>query len=145
MEDFHDCEFQDAAKGYTEDLDAGDEVPHRPVTPGANPLVSNFLLVHVYCVVVLFWTFSRGSQRSFCLAGCAHRISGRVRDRAGGEADPAGSPASRLGSGGGAGCGLDLESGLLGVSSHHYPHDRQGEILLFLRFHSPYFSGYLLV
>ncbi len=50
VEDFHDCEFQDAAEGFQEDLDAGDEVPHRPVTPGANPLVSNFLLVHVYCL-----------------------------------------------------------------------------------------------
>jgi hypothetical protein len=50
VEDFHDCEFQDAAEGYTDDLDAGEEVPHRPVTPGANPLVSNFLYVHV-CVL----------------------------------------------------------------------------------------------
>ena len=57
VEDFHDCEFQDAAEGFIEDLDAGEEVPHRPVTPGANPLVSKFLYVHVYCIVVLFWTF----------------------------------------------------------------------------------------
>ena len=131
MEDFHDCEFQDAAKGYTEDLDAGDEVPHRPVTPGANPLVSKFLLVHVYCVVVLFWTFSLGSQRSFCLAGCAHRISGRVRDRVGGEAHPAGSSSSRLGSCGGAGRGFHHEPGLLGVGGGHQPHDRQGENFCF--------------
>ncbi len=55
-----------------------------------------------------------------------------MRDRAGGEADPAGSPASRLGSGEGASCGLDLESGLLGVGGHHHPHDRQGEDFLFV-------------
>ena len=85
------------------------------------------------------------SQRSFCLAGCSHRVRRGMRHRVGGEADPAGSPASRLGSGGGAGGGLYLESGLPGVGGHHHPHDRQGEILLFLRFHSPYFSGYLLV
>ena len=59
VEDFHDCEFQDAEEGFQEDLDAGDEVPHRPVTPGANPLVSKLLYVHVCCNVVLFWTFSR--------------------------------------------------------------------------------------
>ena len=75
VEDFHDFEFQDAAEGFIEDLDAGEEVPHRPVTPGASPLVSNFLYVYVYCIVVLFWTFSRVSQRSFCLAGCPHRDS----------------------------------------------------------------------
>ncbi len=127
MEDFHDCEFQDAAEGFIEDLDAGEEVPHRSVTPGANPLVNNFLYVHVYCIVVLFWTFSRGSQRSFCLAGCAHRISRRVRDRVGGEAHPAGSSPSRLGSCGGAGRGLHHEPGLLGVGGSHHPHDRQDE------------------
>jgi hypothetical protein len=33
-------------------------VPLRPLTPGANPLVSIFLYDHVYCNVVLFWTFS---------------------------------------------------------------------------------------
>ena len=127
MEDFHDCEFQDAAEGYTEDLDAGEEVPHRPVTPGANPLVSNFLYVHVCCIVVLFWTFSRGSQRSFCHAGCTHRIRGRVRNRVGSEADTAGPPASRLGSFEGSGRGINHEPGLLGVGRGHYPHDRQGE------------------
>ena len=67
VEDFHDCEYQDAAEGYLDDLDAGEEIPHRPLTPGANPLVSTLLYVHVCCNVVLFWTFSRGSQRSFCL------------------------------------------------------------------------------
>jgi hypothetical protein len=127
VENYHDCEFQDATEGFQEDLDAGDEVPHRPVTPGANPLVSNFLYDYVYCHVVLFWTFSRGSQRSFCLVGCAHRISGRVGDRAGGEAHPAGSSPSRLGSCGGAGRGLHHEPGLLGVGGSHHPHDRQGE------------------
>ena len=42
VEDFHDCEFQDAAEGYADndDLDQGEEVPLRPLTPGANPLVS---------------------------------------------------------------------------------------------------------
>ncbi len=131
VEDFHNCEFQDAAEGFIEDLDAGEEVPHRPVTPGANPLVSNFLYVHVYCIVVLFWTFSRGSQRSFCLAGCAHRISGRVWDRAGGETHPAGPPSSQLGSCGGAGSGLNHEPGLLGVGGRHHPHDWQGENFYF--------------
>ncbi len=145
MEDFHDCEFQDASEGYLEDLDAGDEVPHRPVTPGANPLVSNFLYVHVYCVVALFWTCSRSSQRSFCLAGCPHSIRGRVRNRVGGEADPAGPPASRLGSCGGSGRGINHEPGLLGVGCGHHPHDRQGENFLFLGLHSPNFSSYLLV
>ncbi len=115
MEDFHDCEFQDAAEGFVEDLDAGEEVPHRPVTPAANPLVSKFLYVHVCCIVVLFWTFSRVSQRSFCLAGCPHRNSGGVRDQAGGEAHAAGPPPSQLGSCGGAGRGLHHEPGLLGV------------------------------
>jgi hypothetical protein len=44
VEDFHDCEYQDAAEGYPDDdLDQGEEVPLRPLTPGANPLVSNFL------------------------------------------------------------------------------------------------------
>ena len=49
VEDFHDCEFQDAAEGYTDedDLDQGEEVPLRPLTPGANPLVSIFLGDHV--------------------------------------------------------------------------------------------------
>ncbi len=131
VEDFHDCEFQDASEGYFEDLDAGDEVPHRPVTPGANPLVSNFLHVHVYCIVVLFWTFARGSQRSFCLAGCAHRNSGRLRNRAGGKADPTGPPASRLGSCGGSGRGINHEPCLLGVGCGHHPHDRQGENFCF--------------
>jgi hypothetical protein len=145
VEDFHDCEFQDAVEGYTEDLDAGEEVPHRPVTPGANPLVSDFLYVHVYCIVVFFLTFSRGSQSSFCLAGCAHRISGRVRNRVGGEAHPAGPPTSRLGSCGGAGRGLHHEPGLLGVGGSHHPHDRQGENFLLLGLHSPYLSGYFLV
>ncbi len=51
VEDFHDCEFQDAAEGFDEDLDLGEEVPLRPVTPGANPLVSKFLYVHVYCIL----------------------------------------------------------------------------------------------
>ncbi len=59
VEDFHDCEYQDAAEGYLDDLDAGEEIPHRPLTPGANPLVSTLLYVHVCCNVVLFWTFSR--------------------------------------------------------------------------------------
>jgi len=60
VEEFHDCEYQDAAEGYPDDdLDLGEEVPHRPLTPGANPLVSIFLYVHVCCNVVLFWTFSR--------------------------------------------------------------------------------------
>jgi hypothetical protein len=60
VEDFHDCEYQDAAEGYLDDdLDLGEEVPHRPLTPGANPLVSKLLYVHVCCNVVLFWTFSR--------------------------------------------------------------------------------------
>jgi hypothetical protein len=46
VEDFHDCEFQDAAEGYADDddLDQGEEVP---LTPGANPLVSIFLSDHV--------------------------------------------------------------------------------------------------
>ncbi len=145
MEDYHDCEFQDAAEGFVEDLDAGEEVPHRPVTPGANPLVGKFLYVHVCCIVVLFWTFSRVSQRSFCLAGCPHRNSGRVRDRAGGEAYPEGPPSSQLGSRGGAGRGIHHEPGLLGVGGSHYPHDRQGENFLFLGLHSPYLSSYLLV
>ena len=45
VEDFHDCEFQDAAEGYADedDLDQGEEVPLRPLTPGANPLVSILL------------------------------------------------------------------------------------------------------
>ena len=49
VEDFHDCEFQDAAEGYVDedDLDQGEEVPLRPLTPGANPLVSIFLCDHV--------------------------------------------------------------------------------------------------
>ena len=47
VEDFHDCEFQDAEEGYLDDLDAGEEIPHRPLTPGANPLVSIFLCDHV--------------------------------------------------------------------------------------------------
>jgi hypothetical protein len=60
VEEFHDCEYQDAAEGYPgDDLDLGEEVPHRPLTPGANPLVSIFLYVHVCCNVVLFRTFSR--------------------------------------------------------------------------------------
>ncbi len=60
VEEFHDCEFQDAAEGYVDDdLDQGEEVPLRPLTPGANPLVSNLLYDHVCCNVVLFWTFSR--------------------------------------------------------------------------------------
>ena len=59
MEDFHDCEYQDAAEGYPDDdLDLGEEVPLRPLTPGANPLVSNLLYDHFCCNVVLFWTFS---------------------------------------------------------------------------------------
>ncbi len=145
VEDFHDCEFQDVAEDYIKDLDLGEEVPHRPVTPGANPLVSKFLLVHVYCVVVLFWTFSRGSQRSFCLAGCPHSIRERVRNRVGGEADAAGPPSSRLGSCGGSGRGIHHEPGLLGVGGGHNPHDRQGENFLFLGLHSPYFSSYLFV
>ena len=59
VEDFHDCEFQDAAEGYADDddLDQGEEVPLRPLTPGANPLVSIFLYDHGYCYVALFWTF----------------------------------------------------------------------------------------
>ena len=40
VEEFHDCEYQDAAEGYLDDLDLGEEVPLRPLTPGANPLVS---------------------------------------------------------------------------------------------------------
>ncbi len=59
VEDFHDCEYQDAAEGYLDDLDAGEEIPHRPLTLGPNPLVSKLLYVHVCCNVVLFWTFSR--------------------------------------------------------------------------------------
>ena len=59
VEDFHDCEYQDAEEGYLDDLDAGEEIPHRPLTPGANPLVSKLLFVHVCCNVALFWTFSR--------------------------------------------------------------------------------------
>ncbi len=145
VEDFHDCEFQDAAEGYPDDLDAGEEVPLRPLTPGANPLVSKLLYVHACCYVVLFWTFSRVSQRSFCLAGCAHSDRRRVRHRAGGEADPAGPPTSRLGACGGAGRGLNHEPGLLGSGGSHHPHDRQGEIFLFLGLHSPYFSSYLFV
>ncbi len=60
VEDFHDCEFQDAAEGYADDddLDQGEEVPLRPLTPGANPLVSIFLYDHAYGNVVLFRTFS---------------------------------------------------------------------------------------
>jgi hypothetical protein len=59
VEDFHDCEYQDAAEGYVDDdLDQGEEVPLRPLTPGANPLVSDLLYDHVCCNVVLFWTFS---------------------------------------------------------------------------------------
>ncbi len=129
VEDFHDCEFQDAAEGFDEDLDAGEEVPHRPVTPGANPLVSKFLYSYVYYIVVLFWTFSRGSQRSFCLAGCPHRNSRRMRNRAGGKAHAAGPPSSQLGSCGGAGRGIHHEPGLFGVGGRHHPHDRQGEKL----------------
>ncbi len=57
VEDFHDCEYQDAAEGYLDDdLDQGEEVPLRPLTPGANPLVSNLLYDHVCCNVVLFLT-----------------------------------------------------------------------------------------
>ena len=58
VEDFHDCEFQDAAEGYADDddLDQGEEVPLRPLTPGANPLVSIFLYDRVFRNVVLFWT-----------------------------------------------------------------------------------------
>ncbi len=145
VEDFHDCEFQDASEGYLEDLDAGEEVPHRPVTQGANPLVSNFLTVHVYCIVVLFWTFSRGSQRSFCLAGCPHNDRRRMRDRVGGEAHPAGPPPSRLGACEGAGRGFNHEPGLLGFGGSHHPHDRQGENFLFSGLHSPYLSSYLFV
>jgi len=59
VEDFHDCEYQDATEGYLDDLDAGEEIPHRPITSGANPLVSRLLYVHVCYYVVLFWTFSR--------------------------------------------------------------------------------------
>ena len=57
VEDFHDCEFQDAAEGYPDDddLDQGEEVPLRPLTPGANPLVSIFLYDRVFRNVVLFW------------------------------------------------------------------------------------------
>ena len=58
VEEFHDCEYQDAAEGYLDDLDLGEEVPLRPLTPGANPLVSKLLYVHMCCNVVLFWTFS---------------------------------------------------------------------------------------
>jgi hypothetical protein len=76
----------------------------------------------------LFHVFS---QRSFCLAGCAHSVRRGVRDRVGGEADPAGPPASRLGACGGAGRGVDHEPGLLGVGRGHYPHDRQGENFYF--------------
>ena len=48
VEEFHDCEYQDAAEGYLDDdLDRGMEVPLRPLTPGANPLVSIFLCDHV--------------------------------------------------------------------------------------------------
>ncbi len=58
VEEFHDCEFQDAAEGYLDDddLDQGEEVPLRPLTPGANPLVSIFLYDRVFRNVVLFWT-----------------------------------------------------------------------------------------
>ncbi len=60
VEDFHDCEYQDTAEGYPDDdLDQGEEVPLRPLTPGANPLVSKFLYDHVCCNVVLFWTSPR--------------------------------------------------------------------------------------
>ena len=54
VEEFHDCEYQDAAEGYLDDLDLGEEVPLRPLTPGANPLVSKLLYVDVCCNVVLF-------------------------------------------------------------------------------------------
>ena len=54
VEEFHDCEYQDAAEGYLDDLDLGEEVPLRPLTPGANPLVSKLLYDHVCCNVVLF-------------------------------------------------------------------------------------------
>ncbi len=146
MEDFHDCEYQDAAEGFDEDLDLGEEVPQRPLTPGVNPLVSKLLYVYVCCNVVLFWTFSRVYQRSFCLAGCAHSIHRGMQDRVGGEADPAGPPASRLGSCGGSGRGVNHEPGLLRVGCGHHTHDRQGEnFFLFLGLHSPYFSSYLFV
>jgi hypothetical protein len=58
VEEFHDCEFQDATEGYPgdDDLDQGEEVPLRPLTPGANPLVSIFLYDRVIHNVVLFWT-----------------------------------------------------------------------------------------
>ncbi len=60
MEDFRDCEYQDAAEGYPDDdLDLGEEVPLHPLTPGANPLVSKLLYDHVCCNVVLFWTSPR--------------------------------------------------------------------------------------
>jgi hypothetical protein len=74
-----------------------------------------------------------------------------MRDRVGGEADPAGPPASRLGACGGAGPGVDHEPGLLGVGRGHHTDDRQGEdfffffFFLFLMLHSPYFSSYLFV
>ncbi len=54
VEEFHDCEYQDAAEGYLDDLDLGEEVPLRPLTLGANPLVSKLLYVHVCYNVVLF-------------------------------------------------------------------------------------------
>ncbi len=53
VEEFHDCEYQDAAEGYLDDLDQGEEVPLRPLTPGENPLVSKLLYVYVCCNVVL--------------------------------------------------------------------------------------------
>ncbi len=58
VEEFHDCKFQDAAEGYPDDddLDQDEEVPLRPLTPGANPLVSIFLYDRVFRNVVLLWT-----------------------------------------------------------------------------------------
>jgi hypothetical protein len=100
----------------------------------------------MYTVIcVLFWTFSLGSQRSFCLAGCPHGVRRGVRDRAGGEAHPAGPSPSQLGSCGGPGCCLHHESGLLGVGGCDHPHDRQGEErYLSLGLHSPYFLATFL-
>ncbi len=58
VEDFHDCEYQDAAEGFEEDLDLGDEVPRSrgPVTPGCKPSGKQLSV----CSRVLYFVSSSG-------------------------------------------------------------------------------------
>ncbi len=147
VEDFHDCEYQDAAEGYVDDdLDLGEEVPHRPLTPGANPLVSTFLYVHVCCNVVplldLFTCFLRGrfaSQAALTASAeeCGIELAARLTQQ--GLRLPDWAPAEVLA----VGSTTSLASlGLAAVTTLMIGRVR---IYLFLRLYPPYFSSYLFV